>query len=199
MHMTGSSAMLNASMRHSQKYTQPARAPMATTGDATLALSRSSSSRDPKRAVSGSSAALTSQGGSTSATTATIKPQIQCSSHNPHHLAVYTLFAVCAMFIVTLIPNAVLSMTLYIETMFRGQSRLFCLLKALDAPFQIVRLINYSFNFVLYGLTGRRFRRELQLLCMHSRLLRTICPQYLNVGLKETILLRELRPTPDRT
>ena len=49
---------------------------------------------------------------------------------------------------------------------------LYCPLKTLNAPFQMVRLVNYSANFMLYGMTGRQFRREVRkLLCcrLHIR------------------------------
>lgn len=40
--------------------------------------------------------------------------------------------------------------------------RYYNVLRQLEVPFHTIRLINYSMNVVLYGLTGRQFRRELQ-------------------------------------
>ena len=126
--------------------------------------------------------------------------------HSPHHMAIYTLFAVCAVFVITLIPNAILSMILYIEFMLIGNSNLYCLLRTLDAPFHMVRLINYSINVVLYGLTGRRFRTELHRLFnkFRSNCLSGLCNKQLrgvsrassrsSRPIKEHILFHDIRP-----
>ena len=204
MRMTLSHASTNStpggtksSLKHA--YAPPPIRTVPTAGGAPIVLSRSSSSREAKRLSSSGSANVTSAVTAVATTSLTAVPPAQMT-HNPHHMAVYTLFAVCAVFIVTLLPNAMLSILLYSELhLRRGNSDMYCVLRALDDPFKIVRLVNYSANFVLYGLTGRRFRRELQLLFMNSKILRKLCPRYLKPGLRETILLRELRPTPDRT
>ena len=76
------------------------------------------------------------------------------------NLAIYTLHAVCITFTLTLLPNAALSFTQYVAIVFFSYRELLCTLRQLSAPFQVIRLINYSCNFILYGLTGRRFRTE---------------------------------------
>ena len=89
---------------------------------------------------------------------------IQTSEHHRQpkkvSLAIYTLYAVCFTFVITLLPNAVLSLIQYVTYMLLHSFSLLCHLRQLSAPFQMIRLINYSCNFVLYGLTGRRFRLE---------------------------------------
>lgn len=123
---------------------------------------------------------------------------------NPHHMAIYTLFAVCAVFLITMIPNAMISIILYVEYMLLGNSQLYCLLRTLDAPFKIIRLINYSINVVLYGLTGRRFRSELQILLQHwKKLCRTkVCKKELDPILtrppKEHVLLQNLHRSSEK-
>ena len=78
-------------------------------------------------------------------------------------LAIYTLFAVCALFILTLLPNAIISLIVFIDRISgKGNKQLYCVLKQIDAPFQMIRLSNYALNIVLYGLTGRQFRYELK-------------------------------------
>ena len=77
------------------------------------------------------------------------------------NLAVYTLYAVCAMFVLTLLPNAVFALMHYTAVTAGRTWMFYCPLRLIDVPFQMIRLMNYSLNFVLYGLTGRQFRREL--------------------------------------
>ena len=78
------------------------------------------------------------------------------------NLAICTLFLVCAVFVVTLLPNAVISMVMFLGVVIYESNELYCPLFSVDIPCQMVRLVNYAVNFVLYGLSGRRFRRELQ-------------------------------------
>ena len=78
------------------------------------------------------------------------------------HLAIYTLYAVSLVFIFTLLPCALIAITQYIEFMVFNSFNLYCPLKTINAPFQMIRLVNYSCNVFLYGLTGRRFRREMR-------------------------------------
>lgn len=78
------------------------------------------------------------------------------------NMAVCTLFVVSLVFVVTLLPNAVIAMLQFIYYMIYRSTELYCPLKAVDAPFQMLRLLNYSANFVLYGMTGRQFRTELR-------------------------------------
>ncbi|ELU04775.1 hypothetical protein CAPTEDRAFT_186062 [Capitella teleta] len=81
-------------------------------------------------------------------------------------LAICTLFVVCIVFVATLLPNAVIAMLQFIAFTFYGSFDLFCPLLTLNAPFRMLRLVNYSSNFLLYGVTGRQFRREVRkLLC----------------------------------
>ena len=77
------------------------------------------------------------------------------------HLAITTLIVVCAVFVVTLIPNAIIALIQFIEMVVYRRHTLFCTLLTLDIPLQMIRLLNYSTNFIMYGLTGRLFRREL--------------------------------------
>ena len=76
-------------------------------------------------------------------------------------MAVYTLFTVSGVFIITLFPNAFISIILWTNYMTVPNLQLFCVLRIIDRPFQIVRLVNYAINLILYGLTGRQFRTEL--------------------------------------
>ena len=80
------------------------------------------------------------------------------------NLAVYMLFVVCCTFVLTLLPTAVISMIWFMSLVVyrRLDLTLLCALRALEAPFLVIRLVNYSINFILYGFTGRQFRRELR-------------------------------------
>ena len=73
------------------------------------------------------------------------------------NLAITTLFVVCGVFVVGLLPNALISTILYVSR----QRTIYCHLMQLDQPFQVLRLLNYGINCVLYGMTGRHFRCEL--------------------------------------
>ena len=77
------------------------------------------------------------------------------------NMAVTTLFVVCIFFVLCLFPNALLNIIMH--TNYRavvGYPELYCILLSMDGPFKIIRMINYALNFILYGLTGRRFRHE---------------------------------------
>lgn len=74
------------------------------------------------------------------------------------NLAITTLLVVCAVFVITLFPNAMIALIQFING---KDETTFCVLLKIDAPFQLVRMLNYSTNFILYGLTGRLFRSEL--------------------------------------
>ena len=75
------------------------------------------------------------------------------------HMAITTLVVICAVFVLTLVPNAVIAIVQY----FKGRDiATFCVLHKIDTPLQMVRLLNYSTNFILYGLSGRLFRSELR-------------------------------------
>jgi hypothetical protein len=82
------------------------------------------------------------------------------------NMAIYTLYVVCACFVITLLPNAIISITMFIVYANFGRSirtqTIYKALEPLDTPFHIIRLANYSINFVLYGLTGRQFRAEVK-------------------------------------
>ncbi len=77
-------------------------------------------------------------------------------------MAIYTLFVVCAVFVLTLFPNAIISVITVSEFLLFGTSALYCKLLVFNTPFKMVRLVNYSMNFVLYGMTGRQFRCEVR-------------------------------------
>ena len=79
------------------------------------------------------------------------------------NMAIYTLFAVCSLFVITLLPNAIITMVQfvgYLSMTKKDSKSLYQTLMRINTPFQMIRLINYSMNFVMYGLTGRQFRRE---------------------------------------
>ncbi|KAK2150468.1 hypothetical protein LSH36_404g03020 [Paralvinella palmiformis] len=76
------------------------------------------------------------------------------------NMAICTLYLVCAVFVATLFPNAIISTILMTEVLIFKRSVMYCRLLVVNTPFQMIRLINYSMNFVLYGLSGRQFRRE---------------------------------------
>ena len=92
----------------------------------------------------------------------TMQPQRRRKAVQNAALANYTLFAVCALFIIALLPNALISLTIYADYHINRSRRLYCILLNLDAPFQMLRLSNYALNLLLYGLTGRQFRHELR-------------------------------------
>ena len=77
------------------------------------------------------------------------------------NMAITMLFTVCIVFIVTLLPNAIISVIQFIQHQTTPDYTLFCNLWKMDAPLQMIRLSNYAINFVIYGFTGRQFRREL--------------------------------------
>lgn len=77
------------------------------------------------------------------------------------NMAVTTLFVVCVFFVLSLLPNALLEIIMHRNfKLYYGYPKLYCVLLCLDGPFKMVRMLNYAFNFMLYGLTGRQFRRE---------------------------------------
>ena len=119
-------------------------------------------------------------------------------SHKPHHNAIYTLFAVSAVFIITLFPNAIVSIIVYTENVITGTSRNYCILAQVNVPCKVLRLVNYSANFILYGVTGRRFREQL-INMWHNKVVKFLCPKYFDPLVKENILMREMRQTPEGT
>ena len=84
----------------------------------------------------------------------------QDKRYRKSNMAICTLYLVCAVFVVTLSPNVIISTALLIEVSITNESIMYCKLLVLNTPFQIIRLINYAINFILYGLSGRQFRRE---------------------------------------
>ncbi|ELU13857.1 hypothetical protein CAPTEDRAFT_209584 [Capitella teleta] len=78
------------------------------------------------------------------------------------NLAIYTLFIVCLVFVISLFPNAIIAMLQFISFTAYNSRALYCPLKTLNSPFEMLRLINYSCNFFLYGMTGRQFRGEVR-------------------------------------
>ena len=77
--------------------------------------------------------------------------------------AVCTLYAVCTVFVLTLLPCAIIAIIQFTDYVInqRVSRQLYCTLKVVFTPFEIVRLLNYSTNAILYGVTGRQFRQEL--------------------------------------
>ena len=75
--------------------------------------------------------------------------------------AITMLYTVCFVFIITLSPTAVANAIQYIQHMTITDPDLFCNLRKVEMPLQMIRLSNYAINFILYGFTGRQFRREL--------------------------------------
>ena len=80
--------------------------------------------------------------------------------------AIYTLHLVCVVFILTLLPHACLTMVLFviytptIRTMPHHRlKRLHHFIERVSLPFEMILMMNYTFNFVLYGLSGTQFRR----------------------------------------
>ena len=73
------------------------------------------------------------------------------------HMAIYTLYLVCAVFVICLLPNVIVSLIMY----FARSRKIHRYLLWFDIPFQMVRNINYCINFLLYGLTGKQFRHQL--------------------------------------
>ena len=79
------------------------------------------------------------------------------------NMAVTTLFSVCVIFVLCLLPNTLLSIIMhnsFTNPTSIGFPRIYCILGSIDGPFKMIRMLNYALNFMLYGLTGRQFRRE---------------------------------------
>ena len=79
-------------------------------------------------------------------------------------MAICTLYAVCTVFVLTLLPCAIISIIQFTDYFIKGRKlsrQLYCTLKVVYTPFEVLRLLNYSTNVILYGVTGRQFRREL--------------------------------------
>lgn len=76
-------------------------------------------------------------------------------------LAKSALYLVCAYFVLTMSPSAALEMTWYV---FQSQGKIeeYVYLLPFQAPFNILRLTNYSVNFFLYCISFRSFRHELR-------------------------------------
>ncbi len=75
--------------------------------------------------------------------------------------AITTLFTVCLVFIVTLSPTAIITAIQFIQYHTLSSPALLCNLLKAESPLQMIRLSNYAINFIIYGFTGRQFRREL--------------------------------------
>ena len=75
--------------------------------------------------------------------------------------AITTLYTVCLVFIITLSPNAIITAIQFIQYHTERSPDLLCNLLKAEAPLQMVRLSNYAINVIIYGFTGRQFRREL--------------------------------------
>ena len=79
------------------------------------------------------------------------------------NMAITTLFCVCILFVICLLPNSLLNIIMHIYfTILQkvGFHDVYCSLLFMDGPFKMIRMLNYALNFMLYGLTGRQFRRE---------------------------------------
>ncbi len=99
------------------------------------------------------------------------QPREMIKAHQAN-MAITTLFLVCGVFVITMLPNSVFSAATWIAYSSGGLPvlrKVLCTLLPYDVPFQMVRLCNYSINCVLYGLTGRQFRRELRRLLYCER------------------------------
>ena len=75
--------------------------------------------------------------------------------------AITTLYTVCLVFIITLSPTAIITAIQYIQYYTEKSPDLLCNLMIAESPLQMVRLSNYAINFIIYGFTGRQFRREI--------------------------------------
>ena len=75
--------------------------------------------------------------------------------------AITTLYTVCLVFIITLSPTAIITAIQFIQYHTERSVELLCNLMIAESPLQMVRLSNYAINFIIYGFTGRQFRREL--------------------------------------
>ena len=83
--------------------------------------------------------------------------------------AITTLYTVCLVFIITLSPTAIITAIQYIQYYTEKSPDLLCNLMIAESPLQMVRLSNYAINFIIYGFTGRQFRRELLRLLKRRR------------------------------
>ena len=75
--------------------------------------------------------------------------------------AITMLYTVCFVFIITLFPTTVLGTIQFIQHHTVKRPEILCVLRKVSMPFQMIRLSNYAVNFIIYGFTGRQFRREL--------------------------------------
>ncbi len=125
----------------------------------------------PSRSSSGAGGAS-----QTSHTAASVKmPPTALTTSNPAsaakrtNQAITTLFSVCLVFIVTLSPTAIITVIQFIQFHTLTSKDLLCDLMKAESPLQMVRLSNYAINFIIYGFTGRQFRRELGRLLRRRR------------------------------
>ena len=102
----------------------------------------------------------TSAANSTSAGTTLTTTNTSVTARNTTQ-AVTMLYTVCFVFIITLFPTAIVNAIQFIQHMTIMDPDLFCNLRKVEMPLQMIRLSNYAINFILYGFTGRQFRREL--------------------------------------
>ena len=82
--------------------------------------------------------------------------------------AIYTLFLICAVFVFTLAPEIIVavyhSISHATQDVEKVSATYYHTLRPLSYIFQMLKLVNYSINFVLYGLTGRQFRQAIKML-----------------------------------
>ena len=83
--------------------------------------------------------------------------------------AITTLYTVCLVFIITLSPTVIITAIQFIQYHTEKSQELLCNLMIAESPLQMVRLSNYAINFIIYGFTGRQFRRELLRLLKRRR------------------------------
>ena len=76
--------------------------------------------------------------------------------------AISMLYTVCVVFIITLFPTTVVTTIQYIQQYTLASPQLYCHLKKVHMPLKMIRLSNYAVNCIIYGFTGRQFRRELR-------------------------------------
>ena len=97
------------------------------------------------------------------------------------NLAIYMLFIVSFVFVITMAPSTILSVTWYVlfESGHRGKT--YYKLRPFNTPFKLLRMTNYAVNIFLYGLTGKEFRTELKKQITCSR--RKNRQKYINVNM----------------
>jgi hypothetical protein len=110
------------------------------------------------------------------------------------NLAIYTLYAICFTFIITLMPDSIISTLHYIVFITHGKNSFYCPLRMLEVPFHMIRLLNYSTNFILYGLTGRQFRMALKGLFQRCTPICLLDEMDLEVDRRHCYIHRDIKP-----